>query len=238
MGGRRSRLWIAAVLVLSIYLGIGISTNSIITVMQENIPLSDRKTVILDAGHGGEDGGASSQDGKLESMINLELAKRLNDLMHLIGIQTVMIRDTDRSVYTSGNSLSEKKISDLKNRVEMINTLDQQILISIHQNYYTDSRYSGAQVFYAPTDGSRELAERLQSALIASVNPGSTRQIKRADGIYLMQHIDCPGVLIECGFLSNLAEAEMLSEPEYQKKLCCVIASSCSRYLFQEQSVT
>ena len=103
--------------------------------------------------------------------------------------------------------------------------------MSIHQNNFSDSRYSGAQVFYADTSGSRELAEALQRSFVSTLNPGSRRQIKKGEGIYLMEKIFCPGVLIECGFLSNVREEALLRSPEYQKNLCCVIASTLSQSL-------
>lgn len=231
------KIWILSVLVLIVTFLFGLGTNRIITVMQENTPIRNRKIVVIDAGHGGEDGGASSATGVLESTVNLQMAKRLNDICHLIGIETVMIRDTDTSVYTTGKTLAQKKVSDLKNRVERINSLENQILISIHQNYYTDNRYTGAQVFYSPAEGSRQLAEFLQEELIRTVNTQNNRNVKAADGIYLMQNIQCPGVLVECGFLSNPAEAAKLTQPDYQKQLCCVIASVCSQHLHRDKTL-
>ena len=97
--------------------------------------------------------------------------------------------------------------------------------------YFTDSRYSGAQVFYAGTEGSAQLAKLLQERLVSTLNPGSNRKCKKSDGVYLMEHIDCTGVLIECGFLSNAEEEAKLSCSTYQKKLCCVIAATVSQYL-------
>jgi len=202
-----------------------------VTVLSENAPVADRKCVVIDAGHGGEDGGASGKSGVLESYINLQVALRLDDLMHLLGIDTVMIRTTDRSVYTKGETLAAKKVSDLKERVRLINETDDALMVSIHQNHFTDSRYKGAQVFYAPTGGSREVATILQSEFIRTLNNGSKRQPKKADGIYLMQKISCAGILVECGFLSNPEEEALLQDPEYQNKICCVIASVCSTYL-------
>ena len=104
-------------------------------------------------------------------------------------------------------------------------------MVSIHQNTFPDGRYRGAQVFYAPDDDSREVAGKLQTALIHTLNPGSNRKIKKADGIYLMEHITRPGVLIECGFLSNVEEEAMLRSSAYQKKLCAVIATTlCAHF--------
>ena len=190
-----------------------------------------RYCIVLDAGHGGEDGGATSCTGVLESGINLEITLRLKDLFHLLGRETKMIRTSDVSVYTKGGTIAQKKMSDLKERARIVNTTPRAMLISIHQNNFSDNRYSGAQVFYADTQGSEFLAKQLQSTLIASLNKGSKRACKRCDGVYLMEHITCPGILVECGFLSNPAEEAKLRSMEYQRKLCCVIAATVSSFL-------
>jgi len=211
---------------------LAVGGSKAVTVLSVNAPVTDRKTVVIDAGHGGVDGGATSCTGVLESQFNLEISIKLNDLMHLLGINTVMIRETDCSVYTQGETIAQKKVSDLKERVRIVNSTENALLISIHQNLFSDSKYSGAQVFHAPTDGSQILAKQLQSALIGAVNPNSHRQIKKADGVYLMQHIKTTGVLIECGFLSNPQEEYLLRDITYQQKLCSVIACTVSNYLF------
>ena len=190
-----------------------------------------RWCIVLDAGHGGEDGGATSCTGVLESGINLEITLRLEDLLHLLGRETRMIRTSDISVYTKGGTIAQKKMSDLKERVRIVNTTPRAMLISIHQNNFSDNRYSGAQVFYADTQGSDFLAKQLQSKLIESLNKSSNRECKRCDGVYLMEHITCPGILVECGFLSNPAEEAKLRSIEYQRKLCCVIAATVSSFL-------
>lgn len=190
-----------------------------------------RYCIVLDAGHGGEDGGATSCTGVLESGINLEITLRLKDLFHLLGRETKMIRTSDISVYTKGGTIAQKKMSDLKERARIVNTTPRAMLISIHQNNFSDNRYSGAQVFYADTQGSEFLAKQLQSTLIASLNKDSKRACKRCDGVYLMEHITCPGILVECGFLSNPAEEAKLRSMEYQRKLCCVIAATASSFL-------
>ena len=186
-------------------------------------------TIVIDAGHGGVDGGATSSTGTLESHINLEIATRLNDFLHLLGIHTFMIRNSDISVYTSGTTIAEKKVSDLKERVRLINEMENAILISIHQNFYPQGQYHGAQVFYGPIEGSKNFAAELQDAFLKTINIGSSRQIKPATGIFLIQNIQCPGVLIECGFISNPSEAVQLESPEYQKKISTVIATTFSR---------
>ena len=183
-------------------------------------------TFVIDAGHGGVDGGASTAEGVAESMINLQIALRLNDLLHLLGYDTVMIRSSDISVYTEGNTIAARKISDLKERVRIVNHTPNGILVSIHQNFYADSKYSGSQVFYSDTDGSKMLAEKIQHNLVQNLQPNSNRQCKRASGIYLMEHIVTCGILIECGFLSNREEAIQLQQKDYQLQLCCVIGAT------------
>ncbi len=201
-----------------------------VTTVSENMPVDTSRHIIIDAGHGGVDGGATSCTGVLESTVNLEIALRLNDLMHLLGQRTAMIRTTDTSIYTEGNSIAAKKISDLKERVRIINETENALVISIHQNYFSDDRYSGAQVFYPKTKGSQTLARNLQTAFRSILNTGSKRQEKPASGVYLMRHINCTGVLIECGFLSNPQEEALLRNEEYQKKLCSVIAATISTF--------
>lgn len=218
-------------LILCIFLFAGFFGNRIITAISESSTMLNRQCVIIDAGHGGVDGGTTSCSGFLESNINLEIALKLNDLMHLLGIDTLMIRQSDISVYTEGESIAAKKVSDLKQRVRLVNSTQRGLLISIHQNYFSDNRYKGAQVFYAPTAGSREFASNVQSAFIQSINKYSNRKIKKADGIYLMQQINCTGILVECGFLSNPEEDWLLRDNTYQNKICCVLASSTSQYL-------
>ena len=219
---------------ISVFSGLilfGILGDRSATLTGYTAPLENRHCFIIDAGHGGVDGGAVSCTGVYESKINLEIAKRLNDLMHLMGYDTKMIRTEDISIYISGNTIAGKKASDLKERVRIVNETENGILLSIHQNHYSDSFYSGGQMFYPQTDGSQELANKLQTAFILSLNPSSNRKAKPAEGLYLMKHIQKTGVLIECGFLSNHQEEYQLRQSEYQKKICCVIASVCGEYL-------
>lgn len=202
-----------------------------VTVISQSLPPVREHCFIIDAGHGGLDGGATSCTGKLESAFNLEISLRLRDLLSFLGYDTRMIRTEDISVYTEGETIAAKKMSDLKARVRICEETDGAILLSIHQNTYPDSRYSGAQIFYPATDGSESLAKDLQRALISALNSGSNRSAKKAEGVYLMEHISCPGVLIECGFLSNPEEEARLRSPEYQKQLCCVIAATVAAFI-------
>lgn len=221
----------AYILVICSFVLVVLWGDETVTTAVESRPVLRKHCIILDAGHGGVDGGATSCTGKLESSFNLEIALRLNDLFHLLGYETKMIRTTDTSVYTKGETIAQKKVSDLKERVRIVNETENGLLLSIHQNNFTDGKYSGAQVFYGHSGQSQHLAKALQTAFVSSLNPDSKRQCKESKGIYLMEHIDCTGVLIECGFLSNVQEEAKLRSADYQQKLCCVIAATVSTFL-------
>lgn len=218
-------------MVVSMFLFGTLLGNQAVETVAEMIPMERLHRIVIDAGHGGEDGGAISCTGKSESGYNLQIALRLNDLLQLLGYDTVMIRTTDTSVYTSGQTISQKKVSDLKQRVRIVDRTYNALLLSIHQNTFPEEKYSGAQVFYGGAQGSEELAKELQQELVSSLNPGSSRKAKQGKGIYLLDKTNAPGVLIECGFLSNRQEEEKLRSPEYQKKLCCVISAAAARFL-------
>lgn len=218
-------------LAVIIFVGIAKVGSNAVTAINQNMPPEREHTVIIDAGHGGIDGGATSCTGVLESAINLEIALRLNDLVRFLGLETVMIRTTDTSIYTEGSTIAAQKVSDLKERVRIVNEVERGVLVSIHQNTFSNSRYGGAQVFYAQTEGSKDLANAIQSAFVQSINPNSKRTSKKASGIYLMDNIKTTGILVECGFLSNPGEEAKLRTKDYQQKLCCVIAASLSEYL-------
>lgn len=183
-----------------------------------------RPVFVIDAGHGGMDGGTTSCSGVLERDINLQIAQRLEKLLALMGYNTIMTRATPDSIATEGETIRQQKQSDLRNRVAIVNDCPNGILVSIHQNHYPESQYSGAQVFYARTAGSKELAQNVQTAL----NP--ERSCKASDGVYLMQNIQVPGILVECGFLSNPAEDAALQTKEYQCRLCCKLAAALANY--------
>ena len=192
------------------------------TVIQRTGPL------VLDAGHGGEDGGAVSLTGAPESQINLAIVLKLRDVLGLYGVDPILLREEDISLHDrDANTLREKKRSDLKNRVTAVEAVEGGTLLSIHQNTYTSSRYHGSHVFYAPTEDSQRLAEHFQSSIKAALQPDNERAVKRIpDSVYIMNHVTCPAVLIECGFLTNPAEEALLRDEDYQRKLAAVIAAS------------
>lgn len=205
-------------------LAASLGLNRAVTALAEGEPGAQKCCIVIDPGHGGEDGGAVSCTGKPESSLNLEISLRLRDVFHLLGCQTRMIRTDDTAVYREGETIAQKKVSDLKQRVRFVEETPGAILVSIHQNTFPDGQYSGAQVFYGKSEGSRPLAEALQTALVTHLNPGSRRKTKKGEGIYLLEHISRPGVLVECGFLSNRQEEAKLRSQTYQKWLACIIA--------------
>ena len=194
--------------------------------------LGRAETLILDAGHGGEDGGAVSLSGVPESQINLAIVLKMDDLFGLYGVAPVLLREKDVSLYDDGAvTLREKKVSDLKNRAEAIEAVDHAVLFSIHQNTFSDRQYHGAQAFYAPTEGSRQLAASIQNAIRMMLQPDNSRQEKKIpDSVYLLNHISCPAVLIECGFLTNPGEEAQLLDSSYQRKLAAVLVAAWLNY--------
>lgn len=202
--------------------------QSVETVSSEQA-LESGVRIVIDAGHGGIDGGTTSVTGVLEKELNLQIAQRLEKLLLLLGQTPEMTRTTPDSVATEGKTIREQKRSDLRNRLEQINRSPNTILVSIHQNHYPDSRYTGPQIFYAADEQSRAFAQRLQQSFNDALN--TRRECKKSDGVYLMNNLQCPGVLVECGFLSSYEEEVLLRTPEHQKKLCCILAAELVEYV-------
>ncbi len=191
-------------------------------------------TIIIDAGHGGEDGGTSSSKGVLEKDINLAIALKLNSLMKLMGYKTLMIRETDSMIYSDPSaSQREKKISDIQNRMKIINNTPDGIFLSIHQNYFTQSKYSGTQVFYSGGhNDSKVLAGHIQNSVVRNIQKNNQRKIKQSGKeIYLLYHSKMPAVMVECGFMSNPGEALLLSDEDYQMKMSLAIIDGVTQYI-------
>ncbi len=187
--------------------------------------------IVLDAGHGGADGGAVSADGTPEDDINLAIVLRLRDLFALMGCQTVLTRTGEASLADPDSAtLRQEKVSDTKNRVTLINSVANGCLISIHQNTLPGHpTVHGAQVFYGKVTDSDARAAAVQQALNRAINTDNEKNAKPiGSDIYIMAHVNCPAILVECGFLSNSAETKLLLSPEYQTKLAAAI---CCGYL-------
>ncbi len=186
------------------------------------------RVLILDAGHGGEDGGAVSVTGTQESQINLNIVLKMQQLCGLFGVDAVLTRESDTSLKSpNANTLAEMKRTDLQHRVELIEATENAVLISIHQNYFSGASSSGAQVFYAAGSSGERWGAYCQQLLTKHLDPENHRQSKQiADDIYLMNHISCPALLVECGFLSNREEAERLETDSYQLQLAMTVLAS------------
>lgn len=194
------------------------------------------KTVILDAGHGGMDGGAVAADGTKESQLNLAITLKTEAVLGLLGEDTILIRDTDTELSDAeAQSISQKKVSDIRNRVSLVNSHPEALLLSIHCNTFSEGKYHGAQVFYG--NGAKNLAEMLQDKLRAHVDSENLRECKAVSPeVYLFRHIEVPGVLVECGFLSNSEELAQLKSEDYQKRLAVTIGVTVANYLAEDDS--
>lgn len=225
-------------LTLSVVLLLGVSFLGASRILPASgQPSGDSRVVlILDAGHGGEDGGATSASGDRESDINLSIVLRMEALLAFLGTETRLTREEDVSLHSDGcTTTRERKTSDLKNRVKLVNETENAVLISVHQNYFTDSRYSGAQVFYNTGDISRQWGEYTQEALRQVLDPNNGRSSKGLpNSVYLFEHISCPSILVECGFLSNGEEASLLLTASYQRKIALALAGA---YLHELQMI-
>ena len=194
-------------------------------------------SIFGDAGHGGEDGGAVGVNGVEEKTVNLAVALHVQEALQSAGYPVVMIRDTDTAVGdTTLSTLSERKRSDIQYRTQLVNETENCILVSIHQNFFEQSQYSGAQMFYSPNNTrSADLAEAIRHAVVAQIQPENTRENKQAEsGIYILSHVDVPAVIVECGFISNPEEAELLCDSAYQQKMAGAVADGILSFLETE----
>lgn len=183
----------------------------------------DELVIVIDPGHGGNDPGKVGVNGVDEKDVNLSIALKLKEKLENLGAKVVMTRENDTSIATPG--ATNKKTSDMNNRIEIINSCHADMLISIHQNSYTSPEVNGAQVFYYSSDDSRIIAQAIQSALISEVDPDNKREAKEGNDYFILRKSTCPGVIVECGFLSCPEEAAKLVDEEYQWKIAETIAN-------------
>ncbi len=190
----------------------------------------EKLCVVIDAGHGGNDPGKVGINNALEKDINLQIALLLKAFLEAQDIEVIMTRETEDGLYDEG--ASNKKVQDMKRRIAIIEEAQPDLTVSIHQNSYPEEAVHGGQVFYYT--GSKEgqsLAEKIQNQLIEKVDAENTRQIKANDSYYLLKKTGVPIVIVECGFLSNRAEAQKLCMPEYQERLAWAIHMGILQYL-------
>ena len=196
------------------------------------VPAGEGGVLIVDAGHGGLDGGASTAGGVTENTINLQIAERLAFLARFFGVETVLTRTAEELDYPDeAGTVRQKKAWDQKQRIALISGTENAVLISIHQNKFPDPRPRGTLALYAKTEGSKEFGEITHAMLIEKLNPENRRVAAPiSESIYLMRSVNCPAVLVECGFLSNPEEAALLCDGGYQIKLAAVLLASYAAF--------
>lgn len=194
------------------------------------IKQKDKITVVLDAGHGGRDPGKVAVNGALEKDINLSIAQKLKTLLEQNDINVVMIRNDDSGLYSESDS--NKKAADMRNRVDIINKSEATLAISIHQNSFTQESIKGAQVFYYNnSDEGKKFAENMQEQLKKSLQDGNKRMAKANDSYYMLKKVECPIIIVECGYLSNNTEAALLNDENYQERMAFAIHLGLLSYL-------
>ncbi len=209
------------------------STKSLPPTLPASVSGETQKVVILDAGHGGMDGGCSSAAGDVEKHINLAILLDLRELLQASGYEVIVTRDTDTSIHDKGiEGIANQKSSDMDNRLAIFNSVEDAICISIHQNQFTDPKYSGAQMFYADTNTeSAALAQSIQNQFVEFLQPDNAREIKLCGKeLFLCYYSENPTVMVECGFLSNPDEAALLVTEEYQQKVAFTIYAALMQY--------
>ncbi len=192
--------------------------------------VKEKPCVVIDAGHGGVDPGKVSTSGALEKDINLEIAIKLKQFLEQEDVEVILTRDSDAGLYDE--NASNKKVQDMKRRVELIESTRPVVTVSIHQNSYHEEYVHGAQTFYyANSEQSKELAEKIQQVLLNTIDRNNTRVAKANDSYYLLKKTSSPIVIVECGFLSNREEAQKLESDYYQEKLAWAIHMGILQYL-------
>ena len=220
-------------LIFAVLFGIAESTRSKKELDVLNKDTSARsKTVILDAGHGGEDGGASSADGLLEKDLNLALALSMRDILVANGINVVLTRETDTLLYDRNvNFQGRKKMLDMAARLKIAQDSPDAVFVSLHMNTYPHPSCQGVQVWYSENnDASNKLAKAIHVATQDLLQPENDRPIKRSgSSIYLLRKLECPAVLVECGFLSSPEEAALLASESYRQQLALTLCMGILR---------
>ncbi len=241
MGGidenmKKTVKWLASFAVLSLVMALLCVFIGNLSQMGEDkdtvtvLAVEEKVQVIVDAGHGGEDGGCVGADGTPEKDLNLAIAKKVCTILRALGVNAVMSREEDIMLYDMYSDLSDysgvKKTYDLRNRVRLATESEASLFVSIHMNKFPDEKYSGFQTYYSDNDSeSVDAAQNIQKAVKELLQKDNERQIKKATSeIYVLHRAKVPSVLCECGFLSNPGELERLKDEKYQKEISFCIA--------------
>lgn len=222
----------AGILLVSMFF---VAREGAVYVSSMQVKNKEKLCVVIDAGHGGADPGKVGVNDQLEKDINLKIAKLLQQFLQTEGVEVIMTRENDDGLYDEG--ASNKKVQDMKRRLEIIEASDAVLVVSIHQNSYHEEYVKGAQVFYyATSEKSKHLAEVLQEQL-RMLEPDNNREAKGNDSYFLLKKTSKPIVIVECGFLSNREEAAKLSDEVYQEKLAWNIHMGIMKCLNEWKSI-
>lgn len=218
---------------LMVCLSVLILTDNTVIVMQRTGEFTTKKRdiiIVIDAGHGGRDPGKVGINGAQEKDVNLSVALKLKNLLEQNDIKVIMTREEDIGLYSEGDS--NKKVADMRKRVDIINSSNAQLAISIHQNSFTQESIRGAQVFYyTNSETGKKYAEIMQAQVKETLQDGNKRAAKSNDSYYMLKKVECPIVIMECGYLSNKEEAALLIDEAYQERLAWAIHLGLMRYI-------
>lgn len=221
-------------LVVALWYGLkdSVATFGTTNIVTNDTKEKDKKIIVIDPGHGGFDPGKVGVNEVLEKDINLKISLLLKDVLESEGYEVILTRKEDCGLY--GSTDSNKKRADMQKRVEIINSSNAVLAVSIHQNSFEQESSKGAQVFYhQESEKGKVLGETLQETIKSVIADGNHRVAKANDSYYMLRKTQCPLVIVECGFLSNQAEAKLLTEDEYQEKMAGAIRDGIKKYLEQ-----
>lgn len=229
----KEKIWqlVMAGLLLIIVFGVSREAGMMVS-NQARVVKGKPRVVVIDVGHGGNDPGKVGVDGSLEKDINLQIAKQLKTYLEASDVTVIMTREDDQGLYDENDK--QKKTADMRNRCELINNSGAELVVSIHQNSYHEESVFGGQVFYYKrSDRGKQLADIIQKRFDYVLKDKNRRTAKANDNYYLLLHVKCPIVIVECGFLSNWEEAKKLGTAEYQDKMAWTIHMGVLEYLNQ-----
>ena len=229
----KKRRWMEVFMAILLLVGIYLLSDR--GAREVSLQKESQKLVVLDAGHGGSDPGKIGVNQEKEKDLNLVIAQKVEQQLKASGVAVVMTREEDKGLYDEG--VQNQKVQDLQRRCELIHEAAPDCAVSIHQNSYPEEYVKGAQVFYyTDSQEGKRLAESIQAALIAEVDPENHRQVKGNTSYYLLKKTDVPIAIVECGFLSNWEEAELLAEESYQDKVAHAVCLGILQYLGLEKA--
>ncbi len=230
-----SKKYFNIIFLILVFCAVLLLSDESVSVMKRIFTKSDSATdqgkpvIVIDAGHGGFDPGKIGVNDAKEKDVNLAIAKKLKSLLELNDFKVVMTRETDEGLYSETDK--KKKSADMRNRVELIRQSNAILAVSIHQNSFTDSSSSGAQVFYYTKSAEGKVfGETIQETIKSYMKDENHRLAKANDSYYMLKKSACPLVIVECGFLSNAREADLLVTEEYQEKMAWAIHLGIIQY--------